>query len=172
MKKVRSYVHAYRSGLSFEDPFDSHRCLEKALETILDYYRKLHGIRYLDRPLDSQIQEMNEAIAHYTPIVKELVDKNCILHNKAAKMGQINTVRVETVLLPALLEAGYKAKTWMTGNKANVSIELDTGQKIRSLQFCIKNLDDLTTDRVSSILTSIREFETTISRIGDDVSFL
>gem|GEM_PF-5282753 len=63
---------------------------------------------------------MNEAVAHYTPIVKELVDKNCILHSKAAKMGQINTVRVETLLLPALLEAGYKAKTWMTGNKRHV----------------------------------------------------
>lgn len=172
MKKVRSYIHAYRSGLSFEDQFDSRRCLERALETILDYYRKLHGIRYLDRPLDSQIKEMNEAIAHYTPIVKELVDKNCILHSKAAKMGQINTVRVETVLLPALLEAGYKAKTWMTGNKANVSIELDSCQKTRLLQLCIKNLDDLTTERVSGILTAIREFENTIRKIGEDVSLL
>ena len=172
MKKVRSYIHSYRSGLTFEDQFDSRRCLEEALETILDYYRKLHGIQYLDRPLDSQIIEMNEAIAHYTPIVKELVDKNSILHSKAAMIRQINTVRVETLLLPALLEAGYKAKTWITGNKANVSIELDSGQNRRSLKFCIKNLDDLSTDRVSSILTAIGEFESIIRKMGDDVSFL
>jgi hypothetical protein len=172
MKKVRSYIHAYRSGLSFEDRFDSRRCFEKALETILDYYRKLHGIRDLDRPLDSQIIEMNEAIAHYTPIVEELIEKTCILHSKAAKMGQINTVRVETVLLPALLEAGYKAKTWMTGSRAHVSIELDSCQKTRSLRFCINNLDDLTTERVSGILTAIQELETTIRKIGEDVSLL
>lgn len=172
MEKVRSYINAYRSGLSIEDQFDSQRCLENALETILDHYRKLHGIRYLDRPLDSQIKEMNEAIAHYTPIVKELVDKSRILHSKAVKIGEINKVRVETVLLPALLEAGYKAKTWMIGNKLNVSIELDSLQKTRSLRFRIKNLDDLTTERVSGILTAIQELEATIRKIGEDVSIL
>ena len=106
------------------------------------------------------------------PIVKELVDKSRILHSKAVKIGEINKVRVETVLLPALLEAGYKAKTWMIGNKLNVSIELDSLQKTRSLRFRIKNLDDLTTERVSGILTAIQELETTIRKIGEDVSIL
>lgn len=173
LKRACIFIHDYKEGLELEeDCFDERLCLERALETIRDYYCQRHGIRYLERPTDVQIRQMDEAVERFTPAVRQMVSEAHLRYGKLVAISQINTVRVQTLLVPALMEAGYEVHVDMDGKKkVGLSVFLATGQySNQSLRITLRLRDELTPGYVTRLIGEIRNLEAAIARFAE-VSF-